>query len=138
MSQNSTVPSSCRVAGISGVRGMADDALGGVGGAAGRKNDGIAATEDYMTKGRHGQFQVFTCFSGMRQLTMTEMYRTIFGMSEGFDAHSESINCPNAAPNGFAKLATAVALVLPLSENQRSLYRVGAHRQNGCASPIKI
>ena len=42
---------------------MADDALGGVGGAAGRKNDGIAATEDYNT-GKHGQFQVLTCFSG--------------------------------------------------------------------------
>jgi hypothetical protein len=47
ISQNSTVPSSCRVAGINGVRGIADDALGGVGGAAGRKNDGIDATEDY-------------------------------------------------------------------------------------------
>lgn len=64
ISQNSTVPNSCRVAGIRGVRGRADDALGGVGGAAGRKNDGIAATEDY-NKGKYGQFQVFTCFSGM-------------------------------------------------------------------------
>lgn len=47
MSQNSSVPSSCRVAGISGVRGIADEALGGVGGSAGRKKDGMDATLDY-------------------------------------------------------------------------------------------
>lgn len=70
--------------------------------------------------------------------TMIEMYRTIFGISEGFDAHSESINWPRAAPSGFARLATAVALVRPLSENQSSLYRVGAQRQKGCANPIRI
>lgn len=45
-SQNSSVPSSCRVAGINGVRGIADEALGGVGGAAGRKKDGMDATLD--------------------------------------------------------------------------------------------
>lgn len=60
------------------------------------------------------------------------------GISDGFVVHSESISCPSAAPNGFARLATAVALVRPLSENQRSLYRVGAHKQKGCARPIKI
>lgn len=48
ISQNSSVPSSCRVAGPNGVRGMADEALGGVGGAEGRKNDGIEATVDYL------------------------------------------------------------------------------------------
>lgn len=47
MSQNSSVPSSCRVAGMSGVRGIADEALGGVGGSAGRKKDGMDATLDY-------------------------------------------------------------------------------------------
>jgi hypothetical protein len=35
------------VAGIKGVCGIADDALGGVGGAEGRKKDGIDATLDY-------------------------------------------------------------------------------------------
>jgi hypothetical protein len=52
---------------------------------------------------------------------MTEMYKTILGISDGFVAHSESTNCPIAAPSGFAKLASAVALVRPLSENHRSL-----------------
>lgn len=69
---------------------------------------------------------------------MIEMYRTIFGIPEGFDAHSESISWPRAAPSGFARLATAVALVRPLSENQSSLYRVGAQRQKGCANPMRI
>lgn len=69
---------------------------------------------------------------------MIEMYRTILGISEGFDAHSESTSWPRAAPSGFARLATAVALVRPLSENQSSLYRVGAQRQKGCANPIRI
>lgn len=53
--------------------------------------------------------------------TMMEMYRTMFGISDGFVVHSESTNCPMAAPSGLAKLARAVALVRPLSENQRSL-----------------
>lgn len=69
---------------------------------------------------------------------MMDMYRTIFGMSDGFVAHIESTNWPIAAPSGLAKLASAVALVRPLSENQRSLYRVGAQRQKGCASPMRI
>jgi len=69
---------------------------------------------------------------------MIEMYRTIFGISEGLVAHSESTNCPIAAPRGLAKLARAVALVRPLSENHRSLYRVGAQRQKGWARPMRI
>lgn len=69
---------------------------------------------------------------------MIEMYRTILGISDGFDAHSGLISWPSAAPSGFARLATAVALVRPLSENQSSLYRVGAQRQKGCANPIRI
>lgn len=71
-------------------------------------------------------------------LTMTEIYNTMFGISDGFVAHAESINCPSAAPKGFARLASAVALVRPRSENHRSLYRVGAQRQNGCARPMRI
>lgn len=71
-------------------------------------------------------------------LTMMEMYRTMSGISEGFVAHSESISWPSAAPSGFARLATAVALVRPRSENQSSLYLVGAQRQKGCANPIRI
>lgn len=52
---------------------------------------------------------------------MIEMYRTMSGISDGFVTHSESTNCPIAAPRGLAKLARAVALVRPLSENHRSL-----------------
>jgi hypothetical protein len=44
--QNSRVLVSFRTASPSGVCGFADDALAGVGGAAGRKNDGSAATVD--------------------------------------------------------------------------------------------
>lgn len=69
---------------------------------------------------------------------MTEIYRTMFGTSLGLVAQKESISSPNAAPNGLARVATAVALVRPWSENQRSLYRVGALKQNGCASPMRI
>lgn len=43
-----------------------------------------------------------------------------------------------AAPNGFAKLATAVAPIRPCSVNHISLYRVGAASTNGCASPVTI
>lgn len=85
-----------------------------------------------------GAFMRCTAKSERGPLTMMEMYRTMFGMSAGFVAHSESATCPIAAPSGLAKLARAVALVRPLSENQTSLYRVGAHRQKGCASPIRI
>lgn len=132
MSQNSSVPSSCRVAGMSGVREIVDEALGGVGGSAGRKKDGMDATLDYRIAVSIGNVRAVG-----EQLTMMEMYRTMFGMSDGLVAHIESTNCPIAAPSGLAKLASAVALVRPLSENQRSLYRVGAHRQKGCASPIR-
>jgi len=44
--QNSQVVISWRVATPSGVWGIAEEALGGVGGEDGRKNDGIAATLD--------------------------------------------------------------------------------------------
>lgn len=71
-------------------------------------------------------------------LTITEIYRTILGISDGLLAHSEPTNCPMAAPSGLARLATAVALVRPSSENHRSLYRVGAHKQKGCAKPMRI
>lgn len=81
--------------------------------------------------------QLFECLTEKR-LTMIEIYKTMRGMSEGFVAHSASTNCPSAAPSGLAKLATAVALVRPRSENHRSLYRVGAHKQKGCARPIRI
>lgn len=46
-------------------------------------------------------------------LTMMVMYSTILGISEGLVAHSPSISWPRAAPSGFARLATAVALVRP-------------------------
>lgn len=110
--QNSQVVISLRAAAPRGVWGIADEALAGVGGADGMKNDGIAATLDCVS------WSVICwkrCFeeSYNISLTMIEMYRTIFGISEGLVAHSESINWPRAAPRGFARLATAVALVRP-------------------------
>jgi hypothetical protein len=91
-----------------------------------------------VSEGGKDQWVGWDFFGGWVSRTMIEMYRTIFGISEGFDAHSESTSWPRAAPSGFARLATAVALVRPLSENQSSLYRVGAQRQKGCANPIRI
>jgi hypothetical protein len=44
MSQNSSVLSICETAGRRGVLVVADDALGGVGGLAGMKNEGSDAT----------------------------------------------------------------------------------------------
>lgn len=69
---------------------------------------------------------------------MTEMYRTMSGISLASSAQNESTSWPSAAPNGLASVARAVALVRPRSENHRSLYRVGALRQNGCAKPMRI
>lgn len=69
---------------------------------------------------------------------MMDMYRTIFGMSLGFEAQNGSTSWPMAAPSGFANVATAVALMRPRSVNQRSLYLVGALRQKGCAKPVRI
>lgn len=69
---------------------------------------------------------------------MIEMYKTMSGTSCGLLAQNELINWPSAAPSGLANVATAVALVRPRSENQRSLYLVGALRQNGWARPIRI
>jgi hypothetical protein len=43
-----------------------------------------------------------------------------------------------APPNGFAKLANAVAPTRPPSVNHISLYRVGAASTNGCAKPVNI
>jgi hypothetical protein len=112
-----------------GVLDSPDDAVGGVGGAAGIKSDGMHATVD-----------------------MTDMMRTMFGMeprkglmscaSCSSLASSSSNRCmkgrPTAPPNGFAKLANAVAPTLPPSVNHISLYRVGAASTNGCAKPVRI
>jgi hypothetical protein len=43
-----------------------------------------------------------------------------------------------APPNGFAKLAKAVAPTRPRSVNHISEYLVGAASTKGCASPVKI
>lgn len=45
--------------------------------------------------------------------TMIDMYRTISGTCLGVVAQNESSNCPKAAPNGLARVATAVALMRP-------------------------
>lgn len=56
----------------------------------------------------------------------------------GIERIKEKTRALTAPPNGFAKLATAVALTRPLSVNQTSLYLVGAASTNGCASPVRI
>ena len=43
-----------------------------------------------------------------------------------------------APPNGLAKLAIAVAAILPFSPNHISLKLVGAHSTKGCADPTSI
>lgn len=64
-----------------------------------------------------------------------EIYKTILGISPGCVVHAESTSSPIAAPSGFARVANAVALVRPFSENHKSLYLVGAARAKGCARP---
>jgi len=73
-------------------------AEGGVGGFAGMKNAGTHAT-----------------------LEMIEMYRIMFGMSDGFLAQKGEINWPSAAPKGFDKDASAVAVVRPAGLNHMLL-----------------
>lgn len=46
-------------------------------------------------------------------VAMIDMYRTISGTCLGVVAQNESSNCPKAAPNGLARVATAVALMRP-------------------------
>lgn len=90
---------------------------------------------------------------------MIETYNTMFGMSFSVSAQIGLINCPSysrdsrsatsetprvldrlhtAPPRGLANVATAVAEMRPRDVNHRSLYRVGAARTNGCASPPRI
>lgn len=64
--------------------------------------------------------------------------KVIEGICEAFVAQNGLMSWPRAPPKGFAKDAIAVADILPLSVNQRSLYRVGAASTKGCAKPIKI
>lgn len=59
-------------------------------------------------------------------------------MSDALVARNGLMSCPNAPPNGFAKEAIAVADTRPAGVNQRSEYRVGADRTNGCARPVRI
>jgi hypothetical protein len=94
-----------------GVLLMADEALGGEGGDAGMKNDGIHAA-----------------------VAIHDTINTVVGTSP----RNGLINDASAAPNGFAKLANAVAPTLPPSVNHISLYRVGAASTKGCASPVNI
>lgn len=85
-----------------------DDAVGGVGGAAGMKREGIHATVAMM-------------------LTISTVDRT--------DPSNGLISCANAPPSGFARLANAVAPTRPPSVNHMSLYLVGAARTKGWARP---
>ena len=62
----------------------------------------------------------------------------MFGISLGFVARKGSMSWPNAPPNGFAKLITAVAETRPRGLNHKSEYLVGAESTNGCAKPMII
>lgn len=95
------------MAGRRGVLVAADEALGGVGGFEGMKSDGRDAIVA-CTLVRRPVVRAVHCI-----LTMIAIYKTIFGTSSGFVAQNELISWPKAAPSGLAKVATAVALVLP-------------------------
>jgi hypothetical protein len=69
---------------------------------------------------------------------MIATYSTILLTSSGPSTQNGTINCPKAAPKGLARLTTAVAVTLPLGENQRSEYLAGAERTNGWARPVRI
>ncbi len=62
----------------------------------------------------------------------------MLGISDALLAKNGLMSCPSAPPKGFASEAIAVALTRPEGENQRSEYRVGAERTNGCARPMRI
>jgi hypothetical protein len=113
---------------------MADDALGGVGGLAGMKNDGRQAALDW---NRQVSFGGETLVKSRADVIRTIMaiYRTMLGTSPGSRTKNESTSWPSAAPSGLANVANAVALVRPLAENQRSLYLVGDANTKGCARP---
>ena len=55
----------------------------------------------------------------------------MFGVSEGWLTKRGDISWPRAPPNGFARLAIAVAETRPRGENQRPEYRVGAESTKG-------
>ena len=74
---------------------------------------------------------LLSAYANDSDLTMTEMYSTIVGISDGRLASSGPTNCATAPPKGFARLITAVAATRPLFENHRSEYLVGAARTNG-------
>ena len=92
-----------------------EEAATGVGGLAGIKNAGMAATEEIMAT-----------------------YSVMGATSDGTVARKGLINWPRAPPNGFARLASAVADTRPRVVNQRSEYAVGEARTKGCAKPIRI
>lgn len=97
------------------------------------KNDGRQATVDCIIR-KSDQYSINEPVRKHNEggnRTMMEIYRTILGISPGFVVHAESTSSPIAAPSGFAKVANAVALVRPFSENHKSLYLVGAARANG-------
>ena len=103
------------------------DADGGVGGAAGMKKDGMQVTVAcglLVRMTRQREFQE-------AGLTMIDIYKTMFGISEGLVAKAGSTRPAKTPPNGFAREATAVALTRPRSLNHTSLYLVGALRTKG-------
>lgn len=92
--------------------------LAGVGGRAGTKKAGIDATVDCI---RYLSLDTRTLYFIRCKLTIMEIYRTKFGISDGSVAITESTIWPTAPPSGLASEIKAVADVRWRSENQRSL-----------------
>ena len=98
-----------------------EEAVGGVGGAAGMKSEGMHAAVEMMdtmstTEGTEPRKGFMSCASWITVLALV------------YQNNKSKLTAP---PNGFAKLANAVAPTLPPSVNHISLYRVGAASTNG-------
>jgi hypothetical protein len=116
-----------------GVLERLEEAVGGVGGAEGRKIEGrhdtlviIATMRTILSmEPRNG---LMSCASWVRQ------FRSLTCRVEMVVWGGEL----TAPPNGFANEASAVAPTRPRSVNHMSEYRVGAARTKGCARPVRI
>jgi N-acetylglutamate synthase/N-acetylornithine aminotransferase len=100
-----------------------------VGGAEGRKREGMQDTVAMMEmtrtiRGMEPRKGLISCASCVSSAPFTEIRRGCQALT--------------APPNGFARLARAVAATRPRSVNHISEYRVGAARTKGCARPVMI
>jgi|SRR5690242_5383269 len=94
-----------------GVRDRLDEAVGGVGGAAGRKTDGMQDTVVMIET-------ISTILSTEPRKGLTSWASCFFLQSVGFTTlYKGELTAP---PNGFARLASAVAPTRPRSVNHMS------------------